>query len=694
VNPFSEFLLRHVVGFHFLTGLAFFVVGVALATCSPRISRLEFGQAARPLAAFGLLHGTHEWVEMFQRITLQTGETSLGVLGELAQTGVLALSFLMLMAFVWWLPALQSVRHARLIRWGILAAPILWLCCALAVALMYSATSENLSALVDALTRYILGIPAALLGAWALLRQQYALRRAGMARLGQDLIWCSAILVVYGLVGQLFVPATSLPSAIWVNSGLFLRWFGIPIELFQAILASLLAIFMIRALNMFETEGRLALEQTLERERQITEEMVRINEALHLKTHDLALLLDLSTRLAASITLEHGLEDVLQKIIQELTFPEAGLISLVREEDRTVYVAAAVGFPADETNGEISLLSRAIVLGELSVQRGLVVCQHLDGVIFEFPPQDAEQRSECRSHQSPLMVVSFPLTVHQQVIGSITLSWSTPTSNTSLSPDEYNLIIGIAQQMALCIENVRLRQQAQEREHVLSDVLRQVVSAQEKERQRTARELHDVMGQSLTGIALGLRGIENMLSSDAALAVRQIRDLKDFSANALNELHQLIADLRPPQLDDLGLAAAVQWYLHEFEMRSGIRTTFSRLGERMERLPPEHEITLFRIVQEALTNVARHAHASRVDVQLKVTATQVSLAVKDDGCGFDVAQVLSLSRNHRMAGRHGWGLLNVQERAGLLGGRCEIISRPGQGCEIRVRVPLPEQSSE
>jgi signal transduction histidine kinase len=243
---------------------------------------------------------------------------------------------------------------------------------------------------------------------------------------------------------------------------------------------------------------------------------------------------------------------------------------------------------------------------------------------------------------------------------------------------------GIARQLALSIENARLYHEAQEREARLAELLHQVVGAQEAERQRIARELHDATGQSLTAIALGLRGVESILKDGSSLAVRQIRELKSFSTNALGELRQIIADLRPSQLDDLGLAAALQWYAQEFEKRHAIDTHFVAPGGR-SRLPPEYETVLFRITQETLNNVAKHAGASQVTITLDVSPAQACLDIEDNGRGFDVEQTLRTRR------RAGWGLLGIQERVLLLGGRYEIDSKPGQGTHMRVTVPLARE---
>jgi len=247
-------------------------------------------------------------------------------------------------------------------------------------------------------------------------------------------------------------------------------------------------------------------------------------------------------------------------------------------------------------------------------------------------------------------------------------------------------MLGIAQQLGLSIENARLHQQAQEREKLLGDLLHQAVGAQEAERQRIARELHDAIGQSLTAIALGLRGTEAILDKDPSVAAGHIGELRSFSTNALDELRQIIADLRPSQLDDLGLVAALQWYVREFEKRYPLQIHFTVEGSPI-RLPAEYETVLFRIAQEALTNVAKHANASHATVKLEIYPTQVCISVWDNGRGFDREQVLQSPHT-------GWGLLGVQERTALLGGEYEIDSAIGRGTHIQVRVPLMRETED
>jgi signal transduction histidine kinase len=243
-------------------------------------------------------------------------------------------------------------------------------------------------------------------------------------------------------------------------------------------------------------------------------------------------------------------------------------------------------------------------------------------------------------------------------------------------------MVGIAQQLGLSIENAHLYQEAQNREKILGELLQQVVGAQEAERQRIARELHDATGQSLTAIALGLRGLETMMANESPVDIKQIRELKLFGTNALGELRQLIADLRPPQLDDLGLVAALQWYIQSFEKRCSIQTDFVVEGEQV-RLPSEYETVLFRITQEALTNIAKHAHASHTMVKLEMYPREIQVTIKDDGVGFDPEKILNEEGK-----RAGWGLLGIQERTLLLGGQYEIDAAPGCGVQIRINIPL------
>ncbi len=220
---------------------------------------------------------------------------------------------------------------------------------------------------------------------------------------------------------------------------------------------------------------------------------------------------------------------------------------------------------------------------------------------------------------------------------------------------------------------------AQRREMVYSELLRRVVAAQEAERQRVARELHDETGQALTAIGLGLRGVTNLLRQDSNRAASNLRQLETLVARSLDELQRLIADLRPSHLDDLGLPAALRWYCNEIQNRAKIQINVEITGEHRE-LPAEMKTALFRVAQEALTNVVKHARATCASVRLAYDIDAVILEVEDNGVGFDPKIMKS-------SARPSWGLLGMDERTSLLGGKLTIRSEPEHGALICMVIP-------
>jgi signal transduction histidine kinase len=211
-------------------------------------------------------------------------------------------------------------------------------------------------------------------------------------------------------------------------------------------------------------------------------------------------------------------------------------------------------------------------------------------------------------------------------------------------------------------------------ERVAKDALRRVVAGQELERQRLARELHDETGQALTSILLGLKAIEE---ADNGQDVRQsVLELRELVVETLQDVRRLAVELRPTALDDFGLVAALQRLAETFAEQTGIRVHIeAALGD--SRLPAETETALYRIVQEALTNVIKHAQAGTVSVVLTRKGDRVVAVIEDDGRGFDPEDM----RDERL------GLLGMRERIALVDGQLSVESRPGEGTTIAVEVP-------
>jgi PAS domain S-box-containing protein len=227
------------------------------------------------------------------------------------------------------------------------------------------------------------------------------------------------------------------------------------------------------------------------------------------------------------------------------------------------------------------------------------------------------------------------------------------------------------------------RKQAQDTLRMFS---RQLIEAQEDERRRIARDLHDQIGQALTAVKMNLYTVQRF--SDAPEAAHCLKDNIDAVDEALRLVRDLSVDLRPPLLDDLGLATALCWYLDRYEKRVAVTTeVLIDLPNQNERFSRDLETACFRIAQEALTNVARHARATHVLLQLTRTATKLEMVVRDDGVGFDLMALRKRAR--RVATL---GLLGMQERANAAGGALEIHSKLARGTEIRFSVPVDNGS--
>jgi signal transduction histidine kinase len=233
------------------------------------------------------------------------------------------------------------------------------------------------------------------------------------------------------------------------------------------------------------------------------------------------------------------------------------------------------------------------------------------------------------------------------------------------------------------IEALREAQLAERQrlEAIRGELLHRTVKAQESERQRIARELHDETGQTLTALGMGLRGLSEKIDADPQRAVQQAKQLETLAVNGLEELQRLVTGLHPPQLDDLGLKAALRWYASETTQRYGLPVSVSSKGNGSE-LPLDARVVFFRIAQEAITNIVRHAAASQVSITIAQTNAEVILLVEDDGQGFNVENTLSTHETNHPC----WGLRGMMERAALIDGQCEITSRLGQGTCVEVKI--------
>ncbi len=208
----------------------------------------------------------------------------------------------------------------------------------------------------------------------------------------------------------------------------------------------------------------------------------------------------------------------------------------------------------------------------------------------------------------------------------------------------------------------------------------QILSAQEQERKRIARELHDETSQLLTSLLISLALIEESVSTETARA--RIADTRQLAHQTLRAVRNLSIDVRPSALDDLGLLPALRWYVKEYQQKCGVETEFVASGIH-ERFAAETETAIYRIIQESLTNTARHANAKKVWITLTRREDRLCASVRDDGHGFNVQAVMKQPWQDR-----GLGLAGMMERASLLDGTLEVQSEPGRGTVIDVVIPL------
>ncbi len=275
--------------------------------------------------------------------------------------------------------------------------------------------------------------------------------------------------------------------------------------------------------------------------------------------------------------------------------------------------------------------------------------------------------------------LSVPLRSQGKVLGVINIAGR--GSRVFSSPD-IQLLGSIAAQISGAIENASLHREVQRKEEVRGELLQEMLSIQEEERKRIARELHDETSQSLASLVASLEAMAGMLPQGADKIRERMKKTQHLSISILDEIHKLIYELRPSLLDDLGLVAASRWLAENNLETTGIKVDFQTLS-REQRLPFQLEATLFRVIQEAFSNITRHAGAENVSVRLEFRKNLVRVCIEDDGKGFDVAEAIKSKNRPR-----GLGLLGMKERVELVQGTLEISSRPGSGTRLDIEIPF------
>lgn len=335
-------------------------------------------------------------------------------------------------------------------------------------------------------------------------------------------------------------------------------------------------------------------------------------------------------------------------------------------------IAQSLDLSPRSVRQHLGILEKAAVVSHFSVNghtRYVMDRQHaasvnsryfaLLGRVATLQPRYARSSSARSSSDGPVLVSPQP----------------PPESCMQCQNNEY--VYGLLEQLREMLD------ESQRDQELLRGLSSQVLTAQEEERKRVARELHDDTAQALTLLLVRMRLLERARHGDMSHDDKfheGIAELRDITASALDNVRHIILDLRPSSLDDLGLSAALATYIGRFMDRWPLQVQFITQGAEV-RPPADIALVLYRVVQEALTNIAKHAGASRATVKLVNSAGKVTIEIADNGRGFDAESTMR-SKNR------GLGLFGMSERMSLVGGKMEIESHHGQGTVVRAEVPL------
>lgn len=700
MNSFAQFFSHNIIVIYFFYGLAFFCMGLFVWVESRRSSSFRLARAMGPLAGFGIIHGLHEWFEMFQRLQDQANIPE-WLLSDQIRLAHLVVSFALLLLFgvrlVYANRRAADGRGEQIFAYVVTGSLLLiWAASALLTRQVYNPRPSSFVTVMDVLARYILGIPGALLAAWAIVLEQRDFQRQGLPDTGRDLLRGALALLLYGVVGQVFVKPSFLFPASVVNANLFLQVFGIPIQLFRAVLATVMAVFMVRGMRAFDLERQQQLtqanlarmaaqEEALAAQLLARQKMEQLNLDLETALADLTVLYDFARVLDETLEVEGVVEAAVSRINNRANWISGSAVLLPAQNNGSLTVVKQRGliYPTKLSTAESE--KRVMAIATSVVENNEVSYWCCNRAV---PASQAKSPGEsCGDSCDSGCLLGIPLRMqHNDMNGALVMRVASDW--VPLGQRELDLLQTLAGQLGIALDNALLYTAVQEREALRGELLHQVVTAQEHERQRIARELHDGTGQMLTALGLGFAAASQSVQSDVLKASQQLTQLKEMSMQALLELRNLIADLRPSLLDDLGLIPALQNQIDEFAKRmSHPKHPFETkliVNGRPVRLHADLELVVYRIVQEALTNVAKHAQATAVTVTLSYLSEEMLVVVHDNGIGFDPGTVLPGGS----AGRNAWGVLGMQERVALVGGRFQVQSAPNSGTTIEINLPL------
>lgn len=404
--------------------------------------------------------------------------------------------------------------------------------------------------------------------------------------------------------------------------------------------------------------GFLAIQRDITARKEAEKKLKRRNRRL-------AILNSIASTVNQSLDLRQIMENALSEVLLLDIFGKdaKGMVFLLDESGQRLTIVSYKGAPENHP-----CLHEPVAVGEclcgIAAQEGRLI-------VSDDKVKD-ERHTRCPIVASHIDVC-LPLKAHGRVLGVMNVRLP---ANFQIGDGDRELLTSVADQIAMAVENATLFEAVSDQRRRLKALAARSVDLEESERRRLSRELHDQIGQNLSAVGLNLTIIGAMMD-DGKLqeGFKRLDDTRKLIEHMTDQIRNLMVELRPPILDDYGLPTALEWYAGQTQDRTGLHVKVD-CPDHALRLRPEVEIALFRIAQEALSNVVKHAKAREVTITLDNRAGTVRLHIQDDGCGLDAT-----GHEHEI-GESGWGCLIMAERAEALGGFCQIQTDPIQGGTI------------
>jgi signal transduction histidine kinase len=393
------------------------------------------------------------------------------------------------------------------------------------------------------------------------------------------------------------------------------------------------------------------------------------------------------TTLSRILATASGLEELLPLLIKqvvETTAPaDAGTVYLYDKMRQQLVAEASHGYPHNDVM--LSLSPKEGPVGQCYAQRKPLLFPSAELVAEQtatLKPANLDSYTKMRRKLPPtLSLIATPLFLGENILGVISVEHYKP--HRPFNEADRLQLEAVGGLISLIIDNLQSRLELKNTKRSYRELLGKFLARNEEERKKIAREIHDELNQLLLSVKLNLEGMEGVLPADLVRARERLAVSREHIDQALDGLRELSLNLRPPALDDLGLPQAMDWHVRRVSKEFSLPVTLEVTGLSQRRPAPVAEIELFRIAQEALSNVIKHAKASSARVKLNFGKLRLVLLVEDDGTGFDTSSALSMSGD-----KQSLGLLGMRERAELCGGTLKIASTPGDGTRIKVEIPV------